>query len=102
MKLMVGQKTFSINYTFYYFLDEITEQAKEPEKLRLKFEKCENKTIDTSACPYWGDWTEWTSCENKCGSVSITRRRQGCFSGPSCSNIFLFQRFLTTLKSNIY
>ena len=89
-------------FSFFFILDQTAEQAKEPEKLRIELEKCENKTIDTSACPYWGDWSEWTSCENKCGSVSISRQRQGCFSGSSCSRKFSFfqtSENLTTMLS---
>ena len=95
LKLMVCFKSFSKTISLF-ILEQTAEQAKEPEKLRIELEKCENKTIDTSACPYWGDWTEWTSCEDKCGSVSISRQRQGCFSGSSCSRICHFFKLLKT------
>uniref|UniRef100_UPI00193A61B8 uncharacterized protein LOC120335429 n=1 Tax=Styela clava TaxID=7725 RepID=UPI00193A61B8 len=33
------------------------------------------------ACPFWSDWTTWTSCEGACGTRNLRSRSRVCING---------------------
>lgn len=48
-------------------------------ELMEKFEKCEENSVDTSQCPYWNSWTQWSECPEECGKIK--KRERTCLRG---------------------
>merc|ERR1711962_502441 len=52
----------------------------------MGYAKCEEEKIDTSMCPEWKAWGEWTNC-GKCGQQSKKRFRQGCIANGTMVDV---------------
>lgn len=56
---------------------EILKKVPESSKLVSDFEACDDEASDTSQCPTWQAWGEWSECTG-CGRTFELRARTGC------------------------